>query len=227
MKKTKIIVLMCCIILLSSFNQSSVELDKETKMLVFMSVEFDGSYVSKTTLKDYFNVLGNHFNHFKIEYTTKKVFYNPIFNVSDSIMSEYQLQLFKIPDDNFYKQSRYLIWYKDFHSEVWLRAGGFVENDLNLLFDYLRGQKKKKRMLQSMIEEWTESNSLFQEAKLNCIYKGYVDGNTKSDCFKSVYYIKANAVCIGFNPLNEKELNSIFSRIPLYGNFFEFQRTNE
>jgi hypothetical protein len=111
------------------------------------------------------------------------------------------------------------LWYKDFRSEVWLRVAGYVETDINLLFDYLRNQKVNKKRLKAIIRDWNDSDDLFKDLNFNCLLKGYLRSKTSAECFLSVYYILLNDASIGYDPLSENELKSVFSRIPLYGRF--------
>ena len=159
----------------------------------------------------------NHFEYLEVERSSIASLFKP--GMTDSISSKYLIRIYKLPNENSENQSRYLMWYKDFSSEVWLRIGGYIENDLHLLFDYLRGQKINKRQLREMIQKWSEVDDIFKEIAWGCLFKGYLTRSTQYDCYRAVFYITLNDTSIGFNRLNDKELNSTFSRIPLYGRF--------
>jgi len=202
--------------ILSSFSQTKAEVDEEIKMFLFTSVESDGYYASTMKFEKRINILKNHFDFMKYENTTKIGFFKP--NNQDSIIGAYEIQLFKILDINSEKQSRYLLWYKDFYSEVWLRASGYVENDMNLLFKYLIKEKISKKNIKKMISEWNNSDKMFLELDLNCLFKDYLKGKTITECSKTVFYIKINDSGT-YKRITKNERYSTFSRFPLYGRF--------
>lgn len=217
MKKILILILLFSILHNKIISQTKKVLDENTKMLIFTSVERDGNDATKSTMQDWLNEMNNHFEFLKIENTSILTFYKPL--LKDSIRSQYKIQLFKIPDRNSQNQSRYLIWYKDFENEVWLRAAGYVENDLHFLFNNLAKQKIRNKKVLILFQDWIKSDTLFTEIDLKCLFKGYMKGKSKSACFRSVYYIKRNDLSIGYQPLDYKSLNSINSRLPLFGRF--------
>lgn len=217
MKNKTIIILIFCLVLFNSSKQPNNAIDEDVKMLIFTSVINDGHGASLTTFDKWVDLRKNNFNLLEIETTSNKTFYKP--NISDSIKGKYEIQVYKVPDNNSQLQSRYLIRYKDFGNQVWLRAAGYVENDMNLLFNYLQQQKIKKSEIKVIIQEWNKSDQLIKELNLEEIFKGYINNNTDSKCFISAYYIRINDCSIGFEPLKEHELNSVFSRLPVYGHF--------
>lgn len=219
MLKTGLIFLIFCTLIFQAFCQSENEVEDGIKMLLFSSIESDGGGATKGTLREWIEVAKNHYDYLNYEKTSKIILYKP--EKSDSIMGEYQIRMYKIFSENSENQSRYLIWYKDFTSEVWLRSAGYVENDLHLLFKYFRKQKFSKSEVKGMIEEWKAADEMFNELNWDCLFKAYLKGNIKYkyDCFKSVFYIRAIDISIGFDPVTDKELNSTFSRMPLYGGF--------
>lgn len=199
------------------FAQSEHEIDEDIKMLLYTSVEYDGNRGTKTDFEKWLNIRKNHYDYFNIEMSSIKTFYKPV--LSDSIMDKFEIQLYKMEDINSKEQARYLMWYKDFSSEVWVRISGYVENDFHLLLKYFRKPKINKSKLRRMIQEWKSSDEMFKELDWDCLFKGSLKGHSKSECFRSAFYIKMNNASVGFDPLMEKELNSIFSRMPLYGRF--------
>lgn len=201
----------------NSKSQDSYVVSEDTKMLLFSSVENDGTGATKGTLDEWMKFAQNRYEYFDIEFSPRAVFYKP--SMSDSISGEYELRLYKLLSVNSEHQSRFVIWYKDFSSEVWLRVGGYVENDLHLLFDYLKVDKINKKMLKGMLQNWVLSDPLFGELDWDCLLKGYIKNSTRFHCFKSAYYIFVNDTSVGFDPLKEDQLNAGFSRMPLYGRF--------
>ncbi|MAC95425.1 MAG: hypothetical protein CMC96_07975 [Flavobacteriales bacterium] len=191
------------------------ETDEKTKMLLYTSVETDGHYASDLSWERRDFIRENHYKYMKIVNTP--VFSLKLPNELGFDIQNYQIQLFKLPDDNSYNQARFLLCYKDMASNACLRVGGYVENDINLLFDYFLKNRKKTKVLESLISKWESLDRLFEELDLDCLLKGYDNQSTKLDCFKSVFYINVNESTIGANPLSKQELNSCFSRIPLNG----------
>ncbi len=195
---------------------AQIELPESTKMLIHTSIESDGNAdIEVRSWDNWLVVRRNHFDYLKVVNTSTYYFYKPI--SLDSITNKYSIQLFKIYADNSEKQSRYLIQYKDFREAVWLRVAGYTENDIHLLFDYLRKQGIRKQKLRLMIQEWQRADELFKEIDLNCLFHGYLRHSTSGNCFKSVYYIGLNDLSIGCNILEADEINSVFSKVPLSG----------
>lgn len=182
------------------------------KMALATSVIFDGSQIIyHETIDEYTESLKKHFDAFEFTQSPKIVFYKPNMPY-DSIAGKYQIQLFKVQCYNSEYQHLYLMWYKDFRNKSWLRVGGYIENDLKLLFDYLRKQGMRKRHLKLMLNQWRASDPLFEELDWGCLFAGYLKNKTNTDCFLSVYYIDINGFSVGFDPLSPKELYSRFAR---------------
>jgi hypothetical protein len=195
-------------------------IDQEEKMLIFTSVKTDGGYVYKKGIDEWNEKLKGNFN--KLEIKKSKLLRFCLPESLDTIRTNYSIQLFEIFDFNSEQQSRFLLKFSDLRNYVWLRVDGYVENDINLLFDYFLKQKIKKKDLKTIVKEWEGADKLFKELTLLCKVEGYLKGNSEFPCFKSVFYIKKNDSVIGIEgPLEKKELNSKFSRIPLYGWFRE------
>ncbi|BDS09822.1 hypothetical protein [Aureispira anguillae] len=202
-------------------QKSDSLLDERTKMLLFTSIEADGNYGCKITWDDWVKTLENHYEYLKIEHTHSKKFILP--KNLDTIGTSYRLQLFKIKSFNSENQSRFLLQYTktSLRNNVWLRVDGYVENDLNLLFDHFIRQGTKKKDLKIILQEWEKSDELYKELDLFCKLKGYLNRKKELSCFKSAFYIGINDATIGASPLKENELNSPFSRVPLYGFFWK------
>ena len=186
-------------------------------MLLFTSVECDGNTAIDITLENWFQLKENHYKFLQVERSSLEVLYKP--QMSDSISGEYELILYKILSQNSENQSRFVLRYKDMWNEVWLRVGGYVENDLHLLFNYLQGDGITKSKLKEIIRDWETLNSLYTEVDWECLFIGDKKNSTKSECFKSAYFVDVNDFCINCNPLTKDQLNSNFSRLPLYGSF--------
>lgn len=184
-------------------------------MLLFTSIETDGHYASDLAWEKRNIIRQNHYEN--LEYVTTPVFKLKFAADLGFDIQNYQIQLFKILDDNSFEQSRYLLYYSDVSSKVYLRVGGYVENDINLLFDYFQLNGKNKRELNRLITEWESLDKLFRELDLECLLNGYYKQSTKPDCFRSVFYINVNESTIGTSLLSKEHLNSNFSRIPLNG----------
>ncbi len=184
----------------SIFNaQNNSDLSEESKVLLFTSVETDGNSAIDLTYKKWLDLIENHYEYFNVKFTPIEVFYK-----SENLYTKgekYELKLYKILCINSENQSRYVLWYKDISSEVWLRVGGYVENDFHLLLNYLKEDKIYKKKLKSMFQEWRSTDSLFAEIDWECLYSGYKKNSTKSDCFRSAYYIHINDACINSDPL--------------------------
>jgi len=200
--------------------QDKVELSAETKMLLFTSVECDGNTATITTFEKWLQVRENHYDYLRVQHSPISVLYKP--SMSDSIAGKYKLKLYKISSQNSESQSRFVLWYKDISSEVWLRVGGYVENDLHLLFNYLKEDEIKKQQLKEMLRNWATLNSLFSEVDWACLLNGFRENDTKSECYRSAYYVFINDLCINCKRLKKDQLNSIFSRLPLYGRLNQY-----
>lgn len=210
-------IMLFCFISSGLRAQENVELSGETKMLLFTSVEYDGNTATSTTLENWFQVRENHYKFLQVEHSPVAVLYRP--QMLDSISGKYEVILYKILSQNSENQSRFVLRYKDISNEVWLRVGGYVENDLHLLFDYFEDGGIKKKKLKGMLRDWGNLNSLFAEVDWECLINGYKKNNTKSECFRSAYFVFANDLCINCTLLTKHQLNSSFSRLPLYGSF--------
>lgn len=218
MFKVGIVVILLLYILCSPLGaQDEVKLSEEDKMLLFTSVEYDGNTATNTTFKKWVQVIENHYRYLKVEHSPVILLHKP--NMLGSINGKYELKLYKILSQNSESQSRFVLWYKDISSEVWLRVGGYVVNDLHLLFNYLRDDNVTKRQLKEVMQSWQTQNSLFAEVDWECLLRGYKKNNAKSECFRSAHYVLSNDLCINCKPLNDEQLNSDFSRLPLYGGF--------
>ncbi len=218
MFKIKIIIILL-FISCSVFNaQNNSDLSEESKVLLFTSVETDGNSAIDITYNEWLDLIENHYEYFDVKFTPIEVFYKS--ETLDSIGGKYELKLYKILSYNSENQSRYVLWYKDFSNVVWLRVGGYVENDFHLLLNYLKEDKRYKKQIKKMFQEWRSTDSLFAEIDWECLYSGYKKNSTKSDCFRSANYIFLNNTSFGYDPLREDQLNSIFSRVPLNGYFF-------
>lgn len=209
--------ILLCVICVGLGAQDKMVLSEEFKMLLFTSIENDGKRGSKTTFDKWLKVRKNHYEYLDVEYSPIGVFYKP--KMQDSISGKYELKLYKLLSENSENQSRFLLWYKDFSSEVWLRVGGYTENDLHLLVNYFRGDNINKKRLKGMSEEWQTLDRLFGELDWECLLKGVEKRSTKSVCFRSAYYVFINDACINCSLLKEDQLNSAFSRMPMYGDF--------
>lgn len=194
-------------------------IEEKTRLFIFTSIESDGPRAfNGETWDNWMKLFENHYKYLNIESTGVLNFVIPF--STDSIADSYSLELFKVLDNNSKNQSRYLFKYKDFNNTVWLRVSGYIENDLNLLFDYLKRKKISKKQLNQIVNEWNSSNKIFEELNLQCLFKGYLNHNTSSECFRSVFYIKKNDA--SYNELLKGiDLNSKFSRAPLYDIFRE------
>lgn len=220
MKKARYILSLLLFSLFSFAQTDSTKTEGKIKIALYSSVITDGGYIDDyATIEDFIAAEKKYFDRFEFVQTNKVTLYKPNGGY-DSISTKYQIQLFKIKDDNSKKQHRYLIWYKDFNNTVWLRVSGYVENDLNLLFDYLHKQKVSKKQLKIILREWNNIGGLFEEPDWNCLLDGYLKNKTTSECFLSVYYIRENDLSIGFDPLSEKELYSRFAKSLLGGYFY-------
>lgn len=217
MLKIRVAIILSCFIYSGLKAQENIELSDETKMLLFTSVEYDGNTAIDITLENWFLLKENHYEFLQVEISSEEVLYKP--QMSDSISGEYELILYKILSQNSENQSRFVLRYKDMWNEVWLRVGGYVENDLHLLFNYLQGDGITKSKLKEIIRDWETLNSLYTEVDWECLFIGYKKNSTKSECFKSAYFVDVNDFCINCSPLTKDQLNSTFSRLPLYGSF--------
>lgn len=217
MLKIKIFITFLCAfnLLLPAQDQSS--LSEEVNLLLYTSKLYDCHGGVKSTYDRWSYILERNFNYLSVRYSAIDSLYKP--NMLDSISGRYEIKLYRILSHNSEDQMRYLLWFKDFSSEVWLRVGGYVENDIHLLFDYLKEDRIRSRQLREMFEQWQTSESLFCEVDWTCLISGYKKNKTNSSCFLSVEYILANDFCINCTLLEEDELYSIFSRLPLYGSF--------
>lgn len=198
-------------------------IDEDTKTLIFSSIKTDGGYVYKKGGTKWEEKLKNDYKKLEIKKTKLLRFSLP--SSKDTIKTNYTIQLFQIDDFNSEEQSFFLLKFSNFDNNIWLRVDGYVENDINLLFDYFRTQKQKKQDLSEIIAEWEATDELFRELNLQCKLQGYLKGKSEFPCFKSIFYIRKNDSVIGITgPLKKKELNSKFSRIPLYGWFKDFSK---
>jgi len=132
-----ILVLISVLFRLTVCGQTDLKLDEDIKVLLFTSKIYDdhtGGF--RTSYKKWLELVDNRYNHLVVEVSKRATLHAP--NISDSIMAEYQMTLYKLPNDNTENQARYVLSYKDISSDVWLRVGGYVMNDSKLLFDYLK-----------------------------------------------------------------------------------------
>lgn len=212
-----IFLLIFCSLLGQLHGQPENNIPDEIKVLLFSSIEYDGNKGTKKSFNEWLELTKNHFEYLDFEYSTIMDFYKPV--GTDSIMGKYEIQVYKMPSENSEKQARYLMWYKDFSSEVWLRVGGYIENDVHLLFQHLKDEKITRRKLKKMLNEWESTDSILAELDWFCLLKGYKKNSTKADCFMSSYYLDVNDLCFGCSPLSKNQLNSTFSRLPFYGHF--------
>lgn len=217
MLRIGVIIALLCGSYLGLKAQNKTVLSEESKVLLFTSVEYDRDDATKNTYKKWLEVTENHYEYLNVEYSPSFVFYKP--KTLDSISGKYELKLYKILCENSENQSRFVLWYKDLSSEVWLRVGGYTENDFHLLVNYLINDNLNRKQLKEMVKEWQMVDPLYRELDWECLLKGVERRNTKSSCFRSAYYLTTNDLCINCNPLKEDQLNSIFSRMPLYGKF--------
>lgn len=200
--------------------QNTSDIGEQTKMLIFTSIYSDASTASFITWDKWVSISKNHYDYLKVESTSIHEFF--LSSSMDAIKSSYNLQLYKVKDENSRNKSRYLLKYKDFYNHVWLRVGGYSENDLNLLFDYLQKRGVKKKKLKKLLEEWEIRDDMFKEVGLSCLLNGYYKKSTKSECYIAVSYIKLLDTSIGFDPLDKNNINAKFSRVPLYGYFKKY-----
>lgn len=215
MLKCSLLLFLICVLTTRVYAQ--VDPEEDIKMLLFTSVQNDGGGASTGNLMDRLEILKNNYELFKVDFSPDLIFHKP--DIEDSIRGEYKLKLYKILSYNSEDQHRYLLRFRDFSSEVWLRVGGYVENDIHLLFDYFKEDRIKGKKLRRMLLEWTSSDPMFPELDWECMYKGYRKNSIKSACFRSAYYVFINDSSIGFDTLRKDQLNGVFSRIPLYGRF--------
>jgi hypothetical protein len=188
-------------------------------MGILLTIESDKGHFSYVTMSEWISLTSNHLKYLHIESTSKIKFIRPI--ATDSILGGYNLTLYKVSSHKNDLNFRYLISYSDFNNKnVWLRAKGYVVNDMNLLFNHFKEHKKlNNTILKQMIKEWESSNELFKELELQCLLKGYIKNKTNSECFISISY--STTVCnytIGPS-LTEDELFSIFSVSPVFNCF--------
>jgi hypothetical protein len=193
--------------------------DENIKVLLYTSVVTDGGKAYSIDWDKWRSVLKNNYEHFTFKSSNWDTLFLP--DKENIEYYKYQIKIYKLPNDNSESQDRYLLHYKDISSNVRLRLAGYVENDMKVLFKYLESKSINKKQLKKLIKDWANLNDLFSEVNLDCILEGYFKNSTKSDCFKAVYYIEVNDFTIGNVPLEKNELNSCFSRIPLYGYFKE------
>lgn len=199
-------------------GQQDYVLNERLKTFIFTSIETDGNRAFQGgAIKEWIDLVENHYDNIEIISSKEIVFYNP--KTIDYIQGKYTIRLFKIEELNSKKQSRYLMHVRNMHNEVWLRVGGYVENDVNHLYNHFRKIKMKKKDLIELNNYLESSESMFLELDLSCMLRGYLKKKTDLDCFDSVYYIESEDQRIGFTVLNEKEIKSTFSRMPLSGRF--------
>ena len=187
-------------------------ISQEIKMILFSSVETDGAYIYNMNFDKMNSVLSNHYEFLEIKMSSQEEFIKP--RAADSISGRYLVRLYKIINYDSGRMSRYLLHYIDFNNNVWLRVGGYVENDLKVFFDYLISQGISRKQLKGILERWEESDSIYKELDLACKLNGYFKNSTNSDCFYSVFFITKNKVSLNGNRVSEK---SCFSRCPLSG----------
>lgn len=113
-------------------------ISQEIKMILFSSVETDGAYIYNMEVEKVSSVLSNHYEFLEIKRSNQGEFIKP--EAADSISGRYWVRLYKIINHESDRMSRYLLHYTDFDNDVWLRVGGYVENDLKVFFDYLISQ---------------------------------------------------------------------------------------
>lgn len=101
----------------------------------------------------------------------------------------------------------------DLQEDVWLRANGFRENDMKLLWDELRRQGLTKGKIKRLVNTWSTAGGLFSEVNWQCMFKGYLKHNTNYDCFISQSYSKERLWC------GDLDIHASFSKTPLKGCF--------
>ena len=145
----------------------------------------------------------------------------PAFKESDY---SYKIQLFKIETHPII--SKYYILYVkacfptefNFQHDLWLRVYGFRENDLKIFFDALREQGISKKDIKKMVNDWSNSDSLFNEIDWECLLKGYFSNNTHCDCYISNAYWEYWSLYAGERQdALKRDIYSKFSTIPLGG----------
>lgn len=206
-----------CFLIKTYGQTNNVLFDETAKVLIYSSIQSDGNNTAKETFQEWISYRQNDFLELQIKESSVYSFYRPL--MLDSISGQYSMQIYEVPSNNLEKQSRYILKYKDFCGELWLRLGGYVENDVNLLFDYLKKIGLKNRHIKQMLKEWTIQEGVFSNIDWVCLFEGYLKNDLTRECFISIFYIEANANSINFNPVSEKKLYSIFARMPLYGYF--------
>ncbi|MCR5193335.1 MAG: hypothetical protein K6D59_08530 [Bacteroidales bacterium] len=196
------------------------ELDKK---ILFLSCLMDETTLNNYAIDDYFEYYQKRTS---CEYDTFHFFASPrislhfYHNDTNHTGDLYYIQIFKIPQ---HYMDYYVIKF-DSHNTVlnysgsnWIRVSGYRENDLKIFFDNLVNRFNINR-LSCMIQQWVESDPLFNELDWNCLLDGYKDDNTNGDCYKSNTYIRHSNASIGFQPFRGG-INAVFSRISLYGYF--------
>jgi len=219
MVKFKILILIFILTSLQVLGQDKEDVSEDVKMLLFSSAEFDALRATNSDFENMIFVLQNHFDNFNYTYSDNLELSMPVHK--DGITWNYEIRIYKLPNINSEMQARWLIRYEELGSEIWIRASGYIVNDLKVFFDYLKRHRVCNRKIKQIIKEWCNSSSLFNELNWDCLFDGYRKNNVKADCFKSVFYISQNDSSYGFTPLTGKELNSVFSRTPLYGYFLD------
>lgn len=197
------------------FNTKSQDISESVKMMLYTSVVEDGTNPYNGKWENWIAFLENNYKNF--EYKSSKWYSGYMPSKEGIDYYKYQIQIFKMPFHNLSSGVRYLLHYKDISIDVWLRVGGYVENDLKIFTEYLKKKSLKNKEIKKLFFEMQSIGFIYNELEWECLLNGCFKENTKDDCFKSVFYEFYNERSIGLNPLKDRDLNSCFSRVPLYG----------
>ena len=146
---------------------------------------------------------------------------------TDTLECKYSVQLFCIRNENILHKNWILIHYVDYYLETWIRADGYMENDMLFFINYLKKRGVKKKNIHSLFSEWTNDG-----------FFCYVDWHELLDC---IFHNKTNKFyfqSIFLADILESEKNisdlvdnlntrSTFSRLPLYIHYFNRLKKNE
>ena len=202
------------------FGQKQATIPEEIKTLLFSSVESDGNNPHELKIEDWLRIARNHYEFLEIEVSPEATLYKP--GVRDTGRNWYKVRLYKVICENSENQSRYVLFFQDFSSKVMLRVAGYVENDIHLLLEYLSYDGVTFRMWYKIISDWNSSDPLFNEIDWGCILEGAKRRKANSDCFISAYYVLRNDLCVNCELLKKNQMNSNFSKLPLWGRFERF-----
>jgi len=216
--KNLLILLLICVFEINIYSQKFNHKEEEIKLDLILSYVVDLHDVqSLHSIENHTQSIAYIYEHTEF-YSSNTISCMMPISTNDSSMNSYNLQLFKIVPNFSDKYALYMLKYEYYlgtYCKVWLRASGYVENDMNLLFDFFMKHGVKKKQLFNMIEEWEMKDEMFKELDLKCILNGYLKNNTSKECFNSSNRVFRNILCM--NCVVYDKVYSNFSRIPYSG----------